>query len=158
MNFKIWISGCISKQKYNFDNWSKMGIDFFIHYLLKILSTELTKIGHILKNKVLQITVVTSNIIAIKNDKSIDLFRKNTIWQFSLALLIILVKKNIDSFWSVVKVALSFGCSADRNGILLPKLFWPTVRKNCSSDGEFAKILRSLKQFVWTVKGQNNFW
>ena len=23
-----------------------------------------------------------------------------------------------------------------RNGILLPKLFWPTVRKNCSSDRE----------------------
>ena len=22
------------------------------------------------------------------------------------------------------------------NGILLPKLFWPTVRKNCSSDRE----------------------
>ena len=22
------------------------------------------------------------------------------------------------------------------NGILLPKLFWPTVRRNCSSDGE----------------------
>ena len=52
-------------------------------------------------------------------------------------------------------------------GILLPKLFWPTVRKNCSSDREkvlkfeaegqeFAKILRSLKQFVqkvqWKVK------
>ena len=41
-------------------------------------------------------------------------------------------------------------------GILLPKLFWPTVRKNCSSDWEkflkfeaegreFAKNLRSLK-------------
>ena len=41
------------------------------------------------------------------------------------------------------------------NGILLPKLFWPTVRKNCSSDREkllkfeaegreFAKYLRSL--------------
>ena len=55
------------------------------------------------------------------------------------------------------------------NGILLPKLFWPTVRKNCSSDQEkllkfeaegreFAKILRSLEQFVGTVKGQNNFW
>ena len=40
-------------------------------------------------------------------------------------------------------------------GILLPKLFWPTVRKNCSSDWEkllkfeakgqeFAKVLRSL--------------
>ena len=55
------------------------------------------------------------------------------------------------------------------NGILLPKLFWPTVRKNCSSDREkrlkfeaegqeFEKILRSLEQFIQTVKGQNNFW
>ena len=54
------------------------------------------------------------------------------------------------------------------NGILLPKLFRPTVRKNCSSDRkkllkleaegrEFAKILRSLEQFIQTVKGQNNF-
>ena len=52
-------------------------------------------------------------------------------------------------------------------GIFLPKLFWPTVRKNCSSDQEkllkfeaegreFANILRSLEQFVRTVKGQNN--
>ena len=42
------------------------------------------------------------------------------------------------------------------NSILLPKLFWPTVRKNCSSDREkllkfeaegqeFAKILGSLE-------------
>ena len=55
------------------------------------------------------------------------------------------------------------------NGILLPKLFWPTVRKNCSSDREkllkfeavgreFAKNLRSLEQFSQTVTGQNNFW
>ena len=55
------------------------------------------------------------------------------------------------------------------NGILLPKLFRPTVRKNCFSDREkllkfeaerreFAKILRSLEQFIQTVKGQNNFW
>ena len=54
-------------------------------------------------------------------------------------------------------------------GILLPKLFWPTVRKNCSSDREkllkfeaegreFSKFLRSLEQFIRTVKGQNNFW
>ena len=45
----------------------------------------------------------------------------------------------------------------NRNGILLPKLFWPTVRKNCSSDREkleFANFLRSLEQFVQTVKGQ----
>ena len=56
-----------------------------------------------------------------------------------------------------------------RNGILLPKLSWPTVRKNCSSGREkllkfeakgreFAKFLRSLEQFIQTVKGQNNFW
>ena len=43
------------------------------------------------------------------------------------------------------------------------------MRKNCSSDQgkllkfkaegqEFAKNLRSLKQFIQTVKGQNNFW
>ena len=48
--------------------------------------------------------------------------------------------------------------------ILLPKLFWPTVRRNCSSDQEtllkfetegreFAKFLRSLEQFIQTVKG-----
>ena len=55
------------------------------------------------------------------------------------------------------------------NGILLPKLFWPTGRKKCSSDREkllkfeaegreFAKILRPLEQFIQTMKGQNNFW
>ena len=43
------------------------------------------------------------------------------------------------------------------------------MRKNCSSDREkllkfeaegreFAENLRSLEQFVRTVKGQNNFW
>ena len=49
-------------------------------------------------------------------------------------------------------------------GILLPKLFWPTVRKNCSSDREkllkfeaegreCAKFLRSLKP-LQNKKGQ----
>ena len=58
---------------------------------------------------------------------------------------------------------------AEGNGILLPKLFWPTVRKKCSigwekllkfeAEGrEFAKFLRSLEQFIQTVKVQNNFW
>ena len=56
-----------------------------------------------------------------------------------------------------------------RNGILLPKLFWPTVRKNCSRDlekllkfeaegREVAKILKTLEQFIQTEKGHNNFW
>ena len=58
---------------------------------------------------------------------------------------------------------------SQRIGILLPKLFCPTVRKNCSSDQEkplkfeaegqeFSKILRSLEQFIQTVKGQKKFW
>ena len=53
--------------------------------------------------------------------------------------------------------------------VLLPKLFLTYCEKNCSSDREkllkfeaegreFAKILRSLEQFIQTVKGQNNFW
>ena len=53
------------------------------------------------------------------------------------------------------------------NGILLPKFFWPTVRKNCSRDREkllkfeaegreFAKFLRLLEQFIQTVISQNN--
>ena len=53
------------------------------------------------------------------------------------------------------------------HGILLPKLFWPTVRKKCFSDREkllkfeaegqkSSKILRSLEQFIQTVKGKNN--
>ena len=54
------------------------------------------------------------------------------------------------------------------SGILLPKLFWPTVRKHCSSDREkllkfeaegweFAKILRSLEQSIQTVKVRTIF-
>ena len=53
-------------------------------------------------------------------------------------------------------------------GILLPKLFWPIVRKivlvieknlKFKAEGqEFAKFFRSLEQFIQTVKGQNNFW
>ena len=51
-----------------------------------------------------------------------------------------------------------------KNGISFPKLFWSTVRKNCSRDQEkllkleaecqeFAKFLRYLEQFIQTVKG-----
>ena len=57
----------------------------------------------------------------------------------------------------------------NNNVILLPKLFWPTVKKKCSSDREkllkfeaegreFSKILRSIEKFVQTVKGQKIFW
>ena len=43
-----------------------------------------------------------------------------------------------------------------RYGILLPKLFWPTVRKSLKSEAEgreLTKILRSLEQFIRTVFG-----
>ena len=54
-------------------------------------------------------------------------------------------------------------------GILLTKLFRPTMRKNCSCDREkllkfeaegleYAKFVRSLEKFIQTVKGQNHFW
>ena len=72
----------------------------------------------------------------------------------------------------VLKVLIDPNCvfyEVRKNGILLPKLFWPTVRKNCSSDQEknlkfeaegweFSKILRLLEQFIQTVKAQNSFW
>ena len=56
--------------------------------------------------------------------------------------------------------------TSGKNGILLPVLFWRTVRKNCSSGGEkllkfeaegreFTKILKSLEQFIQIVEGQN---
>ena len=49
------------------------------------------------------------------------------------------------------------------NGILFQKLFWPTLRKNCSDEWEnvcqfeaesweFEKKLQSLEQFIQTVK------
>ena len=55
------------------------------------------------------------------------------------------------------------------HGILLPKLFWPTVRKKCSTDWgkllkfeaegrEFANVLRSLELFIQTDEGQFNVW
>ena len=73
--------------------------------------------------------------------------------------------KDLNDCLKIIKISLK----KETNGILLPKLFWPTVRKSCSSDWwkllkikadgrEFAKDLRSLEQFIQTVKGQKNFW
>ena len=56
-----------------------------------------------------------------------------------------------------------------QNGIFFLKLFWPTVRKNWTSDWEkllkfeaesreFEKKLRSLEQFIRKVEGQYYFW
>ena len=82
-------------------------------------------------------------------------------------------------FWVLVQMSSNWGLGvlygrATKNYetiemVLLPKLFWPTVRKNCSSDWEkllifeaegqeFAKFSRSLEKFIKTVTDQNNFW
>ena len=50
------------------------------------------------------------------------------------------------------------------NGILFPKLVWSSVSdwekilKFKAEGREFVKLLRSLEQFIQTVKVQNNFW
>ena len=40
---------------------------------------------------------------------------------------------------------------------LLPRLLWPTVRKNCSCDREHF-FMRSLEEFIQKVNGQNISW
>ena len=57
-----------------------------------------------------------------------------------------------------------FSLNLGWNGILFPKLFWPSVRKKCFDFWNsrlkvenLQKVLRSLKKFIQTVKGQNNF-
>ena len=70
---------------------------------------------------------------------------------------------------SAVLKAVFLHSKLKRWSILLVKLFWPTVRNHCFCDWEkllkveaevweFAKLLRSLEQFVQTVKGQIKFW
>ena len=49
-----------------------------------------------------------------------------------------MIEKSARSHTIHMTKKLKFSC--ETNGILLPKLFWPTVRKNCSSDRE--KLLK----------------
>ena len=65
---------------------------------------------------------------------------------------------------------ISWQIQVGMNGVLLPKLFWLCYcEKKCSSDWEkllkfeaegwdAAKILRSVEQFIQTVKGRKYFW
>ena len=82
--------------------------------------------------------------------------------------------QSFDPYW--MKTLLSLGSyivEENRKGMIFCYQNFSdllTVRKKkCSSDREkllkfeaegreFAKVLTSLEQFVWTVKGQNNFW
>ena len=57
-----------------------------------------------------------------------------------------------------IKTCLFIISWSKRNGILLPKLLWPTVRTNCSSDQEKTFEIRGWRPRIQTVKGLNNFW
>ena len=80
----------------------------------------------------------------------------------------LLMTNALNSQWGQSSHVAEIGLCRKLIGILLPKLVWPTVRKKNVKNGEkllkfeaegqkFAKILRSLEQFIHTVKGQNNF-
>ena len=75
----------------------------------------------------------------------------------------IAIQIKLDFYWFSI-----CGTRPIKNGILLPKLFWPTVRKNCSSDREnllkfqaegqeFEKFLRSLKGCYLIIFASNVF-
>ena len=56
-----------------------------------------------------------------------------------------------EDWYFVTKIVLTYcekNCSSDREKLL----------KFEAEDREFAKFLRSLEQFIQTVKGQKNFW
>ena len=69
---------------------------------------------------------------------------------------VVIFSNDID--WSNLQKFASVNCQQFLiNGILLSKLFWPTVRKNCDREKllkfetegwEFAKFLRSQEQFI----------
>ena len=61
------------------------------------------------------------------------LFQKSELWYFVTKIVLTYCEKN---------------CSSDREKLL----------KFEAEGREFAKILRSLEQFIQTVEGQNNFW
>ena len=89
-----------------------------------------------------------------------------------LVFVVTIILAMVDSSeWPGVFFYLTIGCVILLNSkwYFVSKIFLTYFEKKCSSDREkllkfeaegqeFAKILRSLEQFIQTVKGQNNFW
>ena len=88
-------------------------------------------------------------------------------WLFKQSNLHLVSKLTLYVTWALGQ--LSPNQSIWGNGILFPKLFWPTMRKKRArnwekilkfetEDREFSKYLISLWQFIQAVKCQHNFW
>ena len=102
--------------------------------------------------------------------------RAHTIWITNSHLYIIFSPRGIINprEFSKIKIDALIWCecdwfvqdAADAIGILLPKLFWPTVRKNCPSDREIFwnsrqriyKIVEITRTIYSNSESQNNFW
>ena len=82
----------------------------------------------------------------------------NLVWHYPKTFL---PSQSLEFHQNTYKIHL-FVSFTTRNGILLPKLFWPTVRKNCSSDlKHFVTSWPSAsnsKTFSWSLKPIQNFW
>ena len=61
-----------------------------------------------------------------------DIRRSTVVEKFGDSLMSVMFKRCADFTLNPIKNP----SSTIVNGILLPKLFWPTMRKNCSSDRE----------------------
>ena len=128
-----------------------------------------------LKNskKILRFFFAPQNITSVSQKPGQTAVSVSLLWVVQVFLKQTLIQK---SLWIKDKICLFYPfnfihkskslCLTFANGILLPKLFWPTVRKNCSSDREkrlkleadgreFSKCLRSLKP-LQNKKGQKN--
>ena len=89
----------------------------------------------------------TSTIHSVRLSIWIEFFYYGTTWYYIAKRLHFYIRRNL---FSVIRKVLPFG----------KKLSWGTKNfLEFEAEGqEFAKFLRSLEQFIQTVKGQNNVW
>ena len=72
------------------------------------------------------------------------------------------IQKNVRVYWNPSSVDIViFFCYQNCSDLLLEKIVLVTEKKLLKFEAEsweFSKFLRSLEQFIQTVKSQNNFW
>ena len=100
-----------------------------LSYLERVFSMQLFSIAYGQPH-------VEANSSAIFAEKRKTMFRKKT-WNLVFNLFKYIF--NEPNSLALQTIIFQMG----QNGILLPKLFWPTVRKNCSSDREITRTIYS---------------